>query len=308
MDFELNENQTAILDGLEQLISSQHVEASKEGVLVAYSAPLDAELAASGFLDIAREEDFTLLDAALVVERLARLPVSAEVAFSALVGPLFPADSVQRPFALVSGNPLAPARFLTEARTLLVDQGDELLVIDVDPSRVQHIESLFAYPYGKLASLDGLPLRKMGAELAAAVRRRWRLALAVEGAGLMQSAIDTVVDHVTNRFQFNRPLGSFQAIQHRLAVAAGKQQSARWLALRAAWADSEADCALAAGYVQDAIPTLVYDLHQFCGAMGLTLEFPLHFWTYRLKAMLGELGGSSAQARAAAVAAWPDAA
>jgi len=308
VDFEPNENQTAILDGLEQLISNQQIEPPKDGVVLAFSTKLDTELQASGFLDIAREEEFTLLDAALVVERLARLPVSAEVAFSALVAQLFPADEVTRPFAMASGNPLAPARFLTVARTLLVDQGDELLLIDVDPSRVEPIESLFAYPYGKLASLDGLTVRKMGAVLAAAVRRRWRLALAVEGSGLMQSAIDTVIEHVTNRYQFNRPLGSFQAIQHRLAMAAGRQQSARWLALRAAWSDSEADCALAASYVQDAIPTMVYDLHQFCGAMGLTLEFPLHFWTYRLKAMLGELGGASVQARAAALATWQDAA
>ncbi len=308
MDFEQNENQTAILGGLEQLIAGLQVEAPKEGVLVAFSTRLDAELEASGFLDIAREAEFTLLDSALVVERLARLPVSAEVAFSALVGPLFPTDTVQRPFALVTANPLSPARFLTVARTLLVDKGDELLVIDVDPSQVEEVESLFAYPYGKLASLEGMAVRRMGADLATGVRRRWRLALAVEGSGLMQSAIDTVIEHVTNRYQFNRPLGSFQAIQHRLATAAGTQQSARWLALRAAWSDSEADCALAASYLQDSIPTIVYDLHQFCGAMGLTLEFPLHFWTYRLKAMLGDLGGSSAQARAAAIATWQDAA
>ena len=308
MDFEPNENQTAILDGLEQMIGSQQIDPPKDGVLVAFSKMLDAELEASGFLNIAREEEFTLLDAALVVERLARLPVSAEVAFSALVGPLFPADSVQRPFALVGGDPLRPARFLTVARTLLVDRGNELLVIEVDPSQVEKVESLFAYPYGRLTSIEGLTVRRLDADMADAVRRRWRLALAVEGAGLMQAAIDTVIDHVTSRYQFNRPLGSFQAIQHRLATAASTQQSVRWLALRAAWSDSEADCAIAAGYLQDSIPTIVYDLHQFCGAMGLTLEFPLHFWTYRLKAMLGDLGGSSSQARAAALATWQDAA
>jgi hypothetical protein len=38
--------------------------------------------------------------------------------------------------------------------------------------------------------------------------------------------------------------------------------------------------------------------------MGLTLEFPLHFWTYRLRALAGELGGASAQARATAAAVW----
>jgi hypothetical protein len=38
--------------------------------------------------------------------------------------------------------------------------------------------------------------------------------------------------------------------------------------------------------------------------MGLTIEFPLHLWSYRLRALAGELGGGSRQARAAALATW----
>jgi hypothetical protein len=308
VDFDFDENQSAILDGLEQLITGLQIEAPKDGIAWAWSPVLDQELTKSGFLDIAREEGFTLLEAALFVERIARLPVAVEVAASALIAPLFAKEEIERPLALTKGNGLAPVRFLPQARSLLIDRGDDLLLVAVDPARVRPIESLFAYPYGRLDSLEGLPSRAVGAELLPDVRRRWRLSVAVEAAGLMQSAVDTVVEHVTSRYQFGRPLGSFQAIQHRLALAAGATQAARWLALRAAWSDGEEDCAVALTYVQDAIPTLVYDLHQFCGAMGLTLEFPLHFWTYRLKAILGELGGGSAQARAAAQFAWPAAA
>jgi hypothetical protein len=47
-------------------------------------------------------------------------------------------------------------------------------------------------------------------------------------------------------------------------------------------------------------------MHQFTGAMGLTLEYPLHLWTYRLRALAGELGGASAQERHVAAATWPD--
>jgi hypothetical protein len=36
------------------------------------------------------------------------------------------------------------------------------------------------------------------------------------------------------------------------------------------------------------------------GAMGMTLEHPLHLWTYRLKLLLADLGGRGAQARAVA--------
>jgi hypothetical protein len=50
---------------------------------------------------------------------------------------------------------------------------------------------------------------------------------------------------------------------------------------------------------------LVTETHQFHGAIGLTLEYPLHFWTYRLKALQGELGGPTAQALAAADQMFP---
>ena len=301
MDFEVNDNQSAVLQGLDQLIGALNLEPPQHGVFSAFSSVLDEELRNGGYLRIAREEGYSLLDAALVVERIARLPVSAEVASSALVAPLL--EEQDGPLAL-STSIEAPARFLPQARVLLVDAGAEVLSIDVDGGNVEHVETLFAYPYGRLRRTNDLKIRSLGASLVAPLRRRWRLAIAVEGAGLMQAAVDEVVEHVKTRHQFGRPLGSFQAIQHRLAMAASTAAAARWLGLNAAYSDSETDCAAAAAYVQDAIPRLTYDLHQFCGAMGLTLEFKLHYWTYRLKALLGELGGSSKQARAAALNAW----
>lgn len=302
MNFDPTDDQASILAGLDQLIDSFAIEAPKEPVVAAYAGDLDAALAESGFLDIAREEGFGALDAALIVERLARLPRVVEAAASALVAPALGIAVGTRPVALTAGDGTAPARYLPIAQVLLVDRGDHALAVEIDPARVAPVETLLAYPYGRLDSLEGLPARRI--EDVAALRRRWRIALAAEAAGCMQAAIDQVLDHVNHRIAFGRPLGSLQAVQHRMAMAAETAQSARWLSLRAAWSDSEADAAVAAGFAQDRIPQLTYDLHQFCGAMGLTLEFPLHFWTYRLRALLGELGGSTGQARAAAEATW----
>jgi alkylation response protein AidB-like acyl-CoA dehydrogenase len=82
-------------------------------------------------------------------------------------------------------------------------------------------------------------------------------------------------------------------------------RSAKWLALRAAYADSDAEAATACLYAQDAMRKVITDCHQFSGAMGLTLEFPLHLWTYRLKFLQGEAGGKHQQAQRAAQALWP---
>jgi alkylation response protein AidB-like acyl-CoA dehydrogenase len=301
MDYSLTADQASILDGLEQLIEA-HSPAAPTQPRTVYDAPsLEAALVESGYLGIAREADFGLLEAALVTERLARLPWAVEVAASALVAPALRIDAQLRPVALCSGNLDTPARFLRTAQVLLVLRDEEALLVRLEGAKITPVESLLAYPYGRLADCSR-PVEHLGD--ARVLRRRWRIALAAEAAGCMAAALALVLEHVRNRHAFGRPLGAFQAIQHRLAMAAEAVEASRWLALRAAWSDSEQDAATAAGFAQAQIPQLTYDLHQFCGAMGLTLEFPLHLWTYRLRALLGELGGASAQLRGAAEATW----
>ena len=51
------------------------------------------------------------------------------------------------------------------------------------------------------------------------------------------------------------------------------------------------DADVAACYAQQHVKKLVVDLHQFSGAMGVTNEFALHLWTYRLRALQSEGGG-----------------
>jgi alkylation response protein AidB-like acyl-CoA dehydrogenase len=303
VDFELSEDQASIVDGLDKLVASFGKEPPKEPVTSAYAFDLDAALAENGFLDIAREEGFGPLDGTLIVEALARYPRAVEAAATILVAPALGIDPGIRPIAL-STRLGAASRYLPMASLLLVLDGDTVKQVEIVPDMVEEVETLFAYPYGRLRDPAAAKVTILEGDVAKALARRWRLAIAAEAAGLMQSALDTILDHVKNRVAFGRPLGGFQAIQHRLAMAAETVQSTRWLALRAAWSDSELDCAVAATFAQDRIPQFTYDLHQFAGAMALTLEFPLHFWTYRLRALLGELGGSSAQARAAAQAAW----
>lgn len=305
MNFELSEDQAAVLGGLDQLLVSYR-EAPIDPITHQYSAGLAQELAQSGFLSIAREDGFSLLDAALITEQVARVPQVVEVAASAIIGPLLPREYADGPMALAEGNIRGPLRFLPIAKRLLVLEGERAWLVELDGDDVTPVESLLAYPYGRLRDPDGCRRADLGCAIA--YRRRWQIALALEASACMFAALDVVLDHVKNRYAFGRPLGSLQAIHHRLAMAAETAESSKWLARRAAWSDEGGDAAMAAAYVQNAIPQITYDLHQFSGAMGLTLEYPLHFWTYRLRALAGELGGASVQTRMAADYAWPDAA
>jgi alkylation response protein AidB-like acyl-CoA dehydrogenase len=306
MNFGLTDDQSGVLTGLEQLLSGQPTDPPTTPVVFSYSDDLDRALGESGFLDIAREDGFGPLDAALIVERLVRLPHAVEAATSAIVAPALEIPAGLRPIALTAGHPTKPARFLPMAKLLLVDEGDRASMITIDRANVEPVETLFAYPYGRLKSTKGLEQKPI--KDVATLRRRWRIALAVEAGACMAAALAVVLDHVKTRQAFGRPLGAFQAIQHRLAMASETAESTKWLAFRAAWSDTESDAAIAAGFAQSRIAQLTFDLHQFCGAMGLVYEFPLHLWTYRLRALAGELGGASVQARAVAAAVWPGAA
>jgi alkylation response protein AidB-like acyl-CoA dehydrogenase len=123
-------------------------------------------------------------------------------------------------------------------------------------------------------------------------------------AGALSGALAEVTEHVSNRRQFGRPIGSFQAVQHRLAACATQSAAGKWLALRAASTGSTEDALVAAGHLQAHARTILYDLHQFMGAMGLTLEHPLYGYTYRVRLLMTELGGAPAQFRRLAETAW----
>jgi alkylation response protein AidB-like acyl-CoA dehydrogenase len=197
-------------------------------------------------------------------------------------------------------------RFGAQARTALIDTGREVLQLDVQPGDFTPLDTIFAYPLAQLS--EAARARAVATDISPArLRQCWNVALAAEIIGAMGAALATTIEHVTERKQFGQAIGAFQAVQHRLAEAAVQVESARWMTLKAADSGEAADAALAVAYAQDGARRVTYDLHQFLGAMGLTLEHPLHLWTYRLKVLVGELGGAAAGFDLAAQAVWGDA-
>ncbi|MGE0384106.1 MAG: acyl-CoA dehydrogenase family protein [Gammaproteobacteria bacterium] len=302
MELSLSSDQRALLDSLEPLLEHhREIPQSERRSRCYYSRGLERDLADAGYLDILRTEGNTALEAALVVDAVAALPVTAEVATSVLVAPQVLPPEVPRPFSILYGPITRPQRFLPVARTALYDTGDDVLVIDVDPANVEAVEAIFAYPFGKFRTPPDLSkARRLGAASVAKFRQWARVALAVECAAAGVAATKFTVEYVKQRIIFNRPLGSYQAVQHRLASCHQLASGARLLALRAAWSGSPTDAALAATYAQMHIDRIRFDTHQFNGGMGLSNEHLLHFWTYRMVALASELGGAGANAIAAA--------
>lgn len=304
MQLSLSEDQSQILDFIDTLTKPYSSIPMHDHSLALTSDALDAELVEGGFLDVMAEEELGAATAALVVEKLARLPFAVEAAASALVRPLIDAD-LPRPLCLVQEGQLRkPVRFLKEGATVVVvgPSGVRSFTAPADLIRSPQEDTLYAHP---VAFLTGLPDTLTTHDVdVAEVTRAWRVALAAEAAGLLAAALQSVVTYVSERKQFGRPLATFQAIRHRLAEDQVVTNGVYWLAIRAAASGSAADAAMAALHAQEAAKRVTYDYHQFLGGMGMTLEHPLHLWTYRLKLLTAELGGRGVQALAAADALW----
>lgn len=304
MQLSLNEDQTQILDFVDSLARPYASVPLHDISFALHSDELDQALVENGFLDVMDIEELGAVTAALVVEKLARLPFAVEAAFSALVRPLLDPE-LPRPICLVEEGQLRkPVRFLKPGATVVVVGQDGVRSFTASEAQVRGAgdEVLYAYP---MAYLADVPAETRAHDISPdALRAQWRVALAAEAAGLLAAALQSTVTYVSERKQFGRPLATFQAIRHRLAEAQVVTNGVYWLAMKAAATGDAGDAALAAYHAQEAAKRVGYDYHQFLGAMGMTLEHPLHLWTYRLKALTSELGGRGAQAAAAADAIW----
>jgi len=111
--------------------------------------------------------------------------------------------------------------------------------------------------------------------------------LAVEQVGAAQHLLDLAVQYAKERLQFGRPIGSFQAVKHRLADMLVDLEHARSSAYHAVWAltDGSDDPALAVSIAQAtcsaALGRIATDTIQVHGGIGFTWEHQAHLYFKR---------------------------
>ncbi|MER7863755.1 acyl-CoA dehydrogenase family protein [Amycolatopsis japonica] len=127
------------------------------------------------------------------------------------------------------------------------------------------------------------------APLLTAIRSRATTLLAGEAIGVADRALTIAVDHAKTRSQFDRAIGSFQAVSQQLADGYAEVELARSLAYRAAAAPTAEAVACAAHAAGRTAITVCETAIQVCGGMGVTWEFPLHRWFRRALWLEAEL-------------------
>lgn len=269
-----------------------------------YDHPLAEALAEAGFSQVALGDGTGALDATLVVEAIARACGVISAGAEILVAPMVAGRNLAGPIALALAGQASPIRYGAHARTLLILDGDEARVMSLSAGEAEKVKSNFGYPMGRVRLRPG-DGDSLGAGSGPVLRNWWRLAIAAEAVGTMGAALDITLDYVKRRRQFGRAIGSFQAVQHRLAQCAVWKEGSRWLTYEASYHGANPEgAATAAAHAVDAAQRVFNETHQFTGAMGFTREHDLHAWSMRLWALRLELDGAAGQRRAVALARW----
>lgn len=101
-------------------------------------------------------------------------------------------------------------------------------------------------------------------------------AVAVESAGAARFCLDSTVEYLKTREQFGRPIGTFQALQHRCADLAVLVEAATSTAWYAIWNLDPVAAPLAKAYCADAFRRVAGEMIQLHGGIGFTWEHPAH--------------------------------
>jgi alkylation response protein AidB-like acyl-CoA dehydrogenase len=306
MDFTLTDDQRLLVDAVGSVLARACpptvVRAVADGDRDAARLPALADYVALG--------DGPTTDHALVAERMG---------WACAPGPWFPASALALPLLRAAAHPHAAAVAAGERTATVAWAGDDgtwsvppdggptktfVLELDlVDDVVVVARDGIAVVAAGGTARVTTwLDLTRTAWELAAdvdpthglpdprAVLARATVVLAAELCGTARAMLDLAVGHARERVQFDRPVGSFQAVQHLLADLALDVERAwagvQWAAMclddpSAAGADAARAPHIAKAAASEAALHAARTSIQVHGGIGYTWEHDLHLWLRR---------------------------
>lgn len=120
---------------------------------------------------------------------------------------------------------------------------------------------------------------------------------AIQMAGLSGAALELAVDYAKQRVQFDKPIGSFQAIKHKCADMLVALEGARSTTYYSAWAlgqeERELAVSMAKSTAGDACRLICNDALQIHGGVGFTWEFDIHLYLKRGKLLEYSFGDAA---------------
>ncbi|GAA1457320.1 acyl-CoA dehydrogenase family protein [Williamsia maris] len=139
-----------------------------------------------------------------------------------------------------------------------------------------------------LVSRDGRTLRDL-----------YRLGLAAYADGILAGALRITADHVSNRNQFGKPIGTFQAVTQQIADIYVIGRSMNLAVTSAAWRlaeglDADRDLSIATYWLAAEMPTTLRTMTHLHGGVGVDITYPLHRYYSIIKDLARIVGGATA--------------
>ncbi|CAM3105235.1 acyl-CoA dehydrogenase [Mycobacterium intermedium] len=200
-------------------------------------------------------------------------------------------------------GPVADA-FLLPAET---DSGTSVFLVAADDPGVT-VTALQTTGLGSVAhlALDGVELaagRKVGgADVPVWLRTISTLGRSAFQLGVLERGLQLTAEYARTREQFDRPIGSFQAVTQRLADGYIDVKGLRLTLTQAAWKvaediPAEIDVASAAFWAADAGHRVAHTIVHVHGGVGVDTDHPVHRYFLAAKETEFALGGATGQLR-----------
>lgn len=243
------------------------------------------------------------------------VPALERVGGAGVPGPVADTVAVVAPALAAAGHPRAgavldgtarvacgvgrtgPIPYASIADLVVLDDGDQVRAHDAADCNVEPVDGVDGARHLATVTPHG-PGEVVPVDRDRALARA-TLATAAELVGLGQRLLDLAVGYVSERQQFGKPVGSYQAVKHPLADVKLALAFARPLSLRAGWslaagrpdaARTVASAKIAANEAAQLAARVSLQVH---GAIAYTVEYDYHLYAKRIWAMLNDRGDAT---------------
>jgi 3-oxocholest-4-en-26-oyl-CoA dehydrogenase beta subunit len=230
--------------------------------------------------------------------------------------PITPATTARRDgsrWRLDGAKELVPAAQIAD--TLLIpacledgDVGVFLVATEASGVHIRPVKTTNGEPHADVL-LDGAPvsdedrLGAPGARVVESLHDRALVGLCAIQLGVAERALRMAAAYTTQREQFGRPIGSFQAVQQRMADAFIDVEAIRWTTWHAAWLiahgrpveDARRAARIAKFWAAEAGARVAATTQQVHGGIGIDTSYPLHRYFLWAKHNELTLGPAAAQ-------------
>ncbi len=206
------------------------------------------------------------------------------------------------PAVQLTGLDSAPVAHATHADFVLVVEGDTLYgrsAADAHPRPAPGVDPGRGLGFIDMSMLVDGPLAVRQGPAIARAARLGAIGAAADLLGAARAMLDLTVRHARQRHQFGRPIGSYQAVKHRLADVLIAVEFAQPVVLRAAYShehdrpSARRDAAMAKAFASDAADLAARSCLQAHGAIGYTEECDLALLLRRVWALSAAWGDAA---------------